>query len=170
MLQTVAVAAMAWMLIDTRFAHDLASQSLVFLGALFIACMFCHGELAGALLVLVSIVAAGYCIRGATDNVIAMNRNFYGVLRVREYGSAVQASVHQRTLAHGGQVGIVGLGAGTLAAYGRSGDAYTFFEIDPAIVDAARQHFTYLADTAAVEVLAGDGRLLLQLQRLAGSM
>ena len=63
------------------------------------------------------------------------------------------------------QVCIVGLGAGTLAAYGRSGDVYTFLDIDPAIADAARRHFSYLADSAArVEVEIGDGRLLLQRQ------
>jgi hypothetical protein len=57
----------------------------------------------------------------------------------------------------------VGLGVGTLAAYGRRGDAYTFFDIDPAIADAARRHFSYLADTpATVEVVLGDGRLSLQ--------
>lgn len=66
------------------------------------------------------------------------------------------------------RVGIVGLGVGTLAAHGRRGDVYTFFEIDPAIVAAARRYFTYLADTAArVEVVLGDGRLSLQQQDAA---
>jgi hypothetical protein len=60
-------------------------------------------------------------------------------------------------------VGAVGLGAGTVAAYGRLGDAYRFFEIDPHMVDAARRHCTYLADSrASVSVITGDGRLALE--------
>ena len=61
-------------------------------------------------------------------------------------------------------VGIVGLGVGGLAAYGRPGDSYTFFEIDPAVVEIAEntEFFTYLSGTpAAVEVVVGDGRLAL---------
>lgn len=54
---------------------------------------------------------------------------------------------------------IVGLGTGTIAAYGRAGEHLTFFEIDPAVVDLAREHFTYLRDSAAaVDVVLGDGR------------
>jgi hypothetical protein len=61
-------------------------------------------------------------------------------------------------------VAVVGLGVGTLAAYGREGDTYTFYEIDDAVVDLARHYpdFTYLRDSAAqVEVVRGDGRLSL---------
>jgi SAM-dependent methyltransferase len=61
------------------------------------------------------------------------------------------------------EVGAVGLGAGTIAAYGQAGDRYRFYEIDEAIVDAAQRHFSFIADSlAAVEVAVGDGRLLLQ--------
>ena len=59
-------------------------------------------------------------------------------------------------------VGAVGLGVGTLAAYGAPGQRLTFIEIDPAVVDIARDRrmFTYLADSAAhVDVVVGDGRL-----------
>ncbi|HET9978695.1 MAG TPA: fused MFS/spermidine synthase [Burkholderiaceae bacterium] len=264
----LAVGAMAWMLIDKRFEFDIAMQSLVFVPALFVACMVCHGELAasrpdgpeasslsvfylcvavggaigGALvglaaplwlpgtfeveigLVLVAgvlcarvrglawaacaaaclagaIGTAGWRIHQATRDVVAMERNFYGVLRIREHGRAAEPAGWYRTLAHGGilhgkqylapdrrrqptsyytrssgvglaiaafadrptRVGVLGLGVGTLAAHGRQGDAYTFFEIDPAITAAARRHFSYLGDTpAAVEVVLGDGRLSLQ--------
>ncbi len=61
-------------------------------------------------------------------------------------------------------VDVVGLGAGTIAAYGRPGDHYTFIEIDQAVVDIARDPdlFTYLSDSPArVDTLVGDGRLLL---------
>lgn len=59
-------------------------------------------------------------------------------------------------------VGVVGLGIGTLAAFGRDGDSYRFYEIDPAVVDIARdsRFFTYLSDSdAQIEVVVGDGRL-----------
>ena len=36
-------------------------------------------------------------------------------------------------------VGVIGLGVGTLAAYGRSGDVYRFYEIDPAVIALARR-------------------------------
>lgn len=64
----------------------------------------------------------------------------------------------------GARIGAVGLGVGTMAAYGRPNDVITFFEIDQAVVDLARdgRSFTYLADTAAdVDVIVGDARLTL---------
>ena len=61
------------------------------------------------------------------------------------------------------RVGIIGLGTGTLAAYGTKGDRFRFYEINPAVVDAASRHFHFLADSsAATDVLTGDGRLLLE--------
>src|SRR5207248_3319952 len=63
------------------------------------------------------------------------------------------------------RIGVVGLGAGTLAAYGRSGDLITFYELDPDVIDIAREHFTFLSDCAAeVRTIAGDGRLSLARQ------
>jgi SAM-dependent methyltransferase len=60
------------------------------------------------------------------------------------------------------RVGVVGLGAGTLAAYSEPGERWTFFEIDPVVVEVARDRFTYLADArGAVNVVLGDGRLSL---------
>src|SRR5205823_13524169 len=61
-------------------------------------------------------------------------------------------------------VGAVGLGSGALAAYGRPGDRYTFYELDPAVgrIASNPRYFTYLRDSrAAVEVVVGDGRLKL---------
>jgi spermidine synthase len=61
------------------------------------------------------------------------------------------------------RVGIVGLGAGTLAAYGQAGDTFRFYEINPQVVDAARSLFTYLRETQAkVEIVAGDARISLE--------
>ncbi len=62
-------------------------------------------------------------------------------------------------------VAVVGLGAGTVAAYGEPGQAMTFFEINPAVESVARDPhlFTYLTDSPAdVSVVTGDGRLGLQ--------
>jgi hypothetical protein len=60
------------------------------------------------------------------------------------------------------RIGVLGLGCGTLAAYGRSGDTLRIYEINPLVLDIARRDFTYLSDTEAkVEVATGDGRLTL---------
>ena len=62
------------------------------------------------------------------------------------------------------RVGVIGLGAGALAAYGRAGEEWTFFELDPAVERIARDTllFTYLADSpASIRVVLGDGRLTL---------
>ena len=61
------------------------------------------------------------------------------------------------------RIGLVGLGAGTLAAYGKPGDTFRFYEIDSAVHRIATQWFTYLKDSAAhVEVVLGDARLSLE--------
>jgi hypothetical protein len=62
-------------------------------------------------------------------------------------------------------VAVVGLGAGTMACYGRPGQQWTFYEIDPVVERIARdpRFFTYLTDCRAnVEVVLGDARLSLQ--------
>jgi len=61
------------------------------------------------------------------------------------------------------RVGLVGLGAGTLAVYGRAGDTYRFYEINPQVFDLARREFSFLADSAArVEEVGGDARLAME--------
>jgi hypothetical protein len=60
------------------------------------------------------------------------------------------------------RVGIVGLGAGALAAYARPGDHWVFYEISPAVIRAANREFTFLDKMPAThEVVLGDGRLAL---------
>ncbi len=77
-------------------------------------------------------------------------------------GRALRAAAERPGL----HVGVVGLGAGTLAAYGRPGDRYRFYEINPLVVRLAETEFTYLGDTpAAVEVVLGDARLSLARER-----
>ncbi len=61
------------------------------------------------------------------------------------------------------RIGVLGLGCGTLAAYGRQGDLCRIYEINPLVVQLARTEFTYLQDTPArVETVIGDARLTLE--------
>jgi spermidine synthase len=261
------LAGMAWLLVDTKFQFDLWMQIGVYLSGLFVACMFCHGELyrarpaarhltafyltisaggaIGGLLVAVvaplafnafyelglALVALALlaAVRFAPVNrvarwaslgvllavaacaayegsrfqkdVIVSARNFYGVIRVKEYGMPGE-SYHLRRLVHGVimhgeqdmtddgrrkpstyyqptsgvgaamaarqargavRVGVIGLGTGTLAAYGRKGDAFRFYDINPQVIAIARSMFTYLSDSqAGIEVAIGDARLTLE--------
>ena len=63
------------------------------------------------------------------------------------------------------RMGVIGLGAGTLASYGRGGDSLSFYEINPLVVQIAKQKFTFLADCPAhLEIVLGDARLTLSQQ------
>ncbi len=56
-------------------------------------------------------------------------------------------------------IGVIGLGAGTIAAYGRAGDHITFYDINPAVVPIARNVFTYIRDSPAkIDIVVGDAR------------
>ena len=71
-------------------------------------------------------------------------------------------------VARGRSVGVVGLGAGGLAAYAEATERWTYFEIDPVVVRVAQDptYFTYLRDARAQPaVVLGDGRL--ELERVA---
>ncbi len=131
-----------------------------------------------------------------------MARNFYGTLRVKDFGNETTVNGTRRlmhgVIMHGEQflaperrmepttyygpssgvgrlidvkrngtrdirVGVVGLGAGTLAVYGRSGDTYRFYEINPQVIDVAQKEFTFLGSSAAkIETLLGDARLTME--------
>jgi spermidine synthase len=65
------------------------------------------------------------------------------------------------------RVAIIGLGAGTLAAYGKPGDAFQFYEINPQVIDLAKSHFTFLSDSkASIGISIGDARLSLERETL----
>jgi hypothetical protein len=83
--------------------------------------------------------------------------------------AAVMENV-ERTEA-GLRVGIVGLGTGTLAAYGQSPDEFRFYELNPAVVDVAKRYFSFLQDSRAnVDIVPGDGRISLERElRQSGS-
>jgi hypothetical protein len=264
------VVAMAWGLSAERGVLDVAIAIPLYCAGLFVACLYCHGELAlrkpaprylthfylalsaggalGGLAValvaprvfpayfelplalfaaaalavylvlgsrtligpaLVATVATGYFgwqyAEFLSNDVIVMQRNFYGALRVREQGSGadkVRRLLHGVILhgeqptrgadrlepgtyyarssgvglaiaarqAHGPvKLGVVGLGVGTLSAYGRAGDTVRFYELDPDVLRLARSHFTYLdATPARLEFVLGDARLALARELAAG--
>jgi len=61
------------------------------------------------------------------------------------------------------RVGVIGLGAGTLAAYGKAGDTFRFYEINPQVVGIAKGWFTFLKQSPAKsEIILGDARLSLE--------
>jgi hypothetical protein len=65
-------------------------------------------------------------------------------------------------LPRGLRIGVIGLGTGSLAAYGRASDRMRFYELNPQVVEVARGYFSYLDDSAAdVSIVSGDARLSL---------
>jgi SAM-dependent methyltransferase len=63
----------------------------------------------------------------------------------------------------GRRIGVIGLGTGTIAAYGRDGDIVKFYDINPQVIDIARSEFTYLSGSKAkIELALGDARLVLE--------
>lgn len=66
---------------------------------------------------------------------------------------------------NGIHVGVVGLGAGTLAAYGDKNDKFHFYELNPAVIRAANHYFSYLSKSkAAISISQGDARVTLNRQ------
>lgn len=60
-------------------------------------------------------------------------------------------------------VGVVGLGAGTLAAYARKEDSVDFWDIDPKALRVARENFTYVAESPGkIDLILRDGRKALE--------
>ena len=156
-----------------------------------------------------ALLAAGFTgfhvhsyINMLSNDARVMMRNFYGTLRVKDFGDETSITGTRRlmhgVIMHGEQflsperrmepttyygpesgigriinlkqesvramrVGVVGLGAGTLAVYGRKGDTYRFYEINPQVIDLAKNEFSYLGSSAAqIETLLGDARLTME--------
>lgn len=76
-------------------------------------------------------------------------------------GSPMQGAVAAAQAKGPVRVGVVGLGAGSLAAYVRPQDSIRIFEIDPLMVELARTRFSYLDVCASgrADVVVGDARL-----------
>jgi hypothetical protein len=67
------------------------------------------------------------------------------------------------------RVAVIGLGAGTLAAWGRPGDTFRFYEINPDVRSIARDWFTFLRDSKAqTEIVLGDARVQLEHELATG--
>jgi SAM-dependent methyltransferase len=67
------------------------------------------------------------------------------------------------------KVGVVGLGAGTLAVYGSKGDVYRFYDINPDVIETAQRDFSFLKDSdATIELPLGDARLSLEREAAQG--
>lgn len=81
-------------------------------------------------------------------------------------GVGLSIRYHPRRLdpaRHKLRVGIVGLGTGTIAAYGKDGDYFRFYEINPDVVDISDRYFSYRRNSRAkVDVVLGDARVSLE--------
>ncbi len=162
-------------------------------------------------MVLVSGVRSYQQIRSDLGNDLIIERNYYGVVRVRlldagdplaqRYALVHGVTIHgyqflseqkrdnptayfgktsggglailnYPTRGSGMRVGILGLGIGTLAAYGLPGDVYRFYEINPQVINLAEGQggfFSYLSDCKAkVEIISGDARLSLENELASG--
>jgi len=63
------------------------------------------------------------------------------------------------------RVAVIGLGVGAMASYSQPGQQWTFYEINPDVINIARsQYFTYLQNCArgSLNVVEGDARLNLE--------
>jgi SAM-dependent methyltransferase len=77
--------------------------------------------------------------------------------------SGVGLAIHNLQMTGGINVGVIGLGAGTIATYARPIDRYTFYDINPLVLQISRTQFHFLRDCMAPnEVILGDARLSLE--------
>jgi protein-L-isoaspartate O-methyltransferase len=126
------------------------------------------------------------------DPIIDQGRSFFGISRVTEnatqrimiHGVTVHGSQLSSVQMHDiptsyyyprgplgwvvltappdANIGVIGLGAGSLAPLSRAGQRLTYYEIDPLVEEMAKRDFSYLADSrASVAVRIGDGRQLI---------
>ncbi|MEE2641236.1 MAG: fused MFS/spermidine synthase [Planctomycetota bacterium] len=70
------------------------------------------------------------------------------------------------------RMAVIGLGTGTMAAWGESGDTVRFYEINPEVKKVAEEYFSYMKnaqeDGVEVDVVLGDARIQMQRQAEAG--
>jgi hypothetical protein len=82
------------------------------------------------------------------------------------------AILHHPRRDAGLRIGAVGLGVGTLAAYGRPEDTIRFYEINPDVIRVAEGeggYFTYLKDCPArVMIVPGDARISMERELMEG--
>jgi SAM-dependent methyltransferase len=79
------------------------------------------------------------------------------------YKSGIGLTIVEAERRLGLRVGVIGLGAGTIAAYGRPGDVYRFYDINPLVIGIARSQFRFVPESKGkVEVVLGDARLSME--------
>jgi SAM-dependent methyltransferase len=104
----------------------------------------------------------GVILHGLQSSDPALRRmatTYYGP----ESGAGLAINWYAQNRPNGSRVGVVGLGVGTLAVYGRAQDHYRFYEINDAVIDLAQDQFTYLSDSPAEKSFSlGDARLQLE--------
>ena len=89
-------------------------------------------------------------------------------------GAGMAICFHPRRLAeayrqHPLRIGVVGLGTGTLAAYGIAGDYFRFYEINSEVIRLSDKYFTYRKDSPArIDVVLGDARISMERERQRG--
>ena len=77
--------------------------------------------------------------------------------------SGLGVTLQEAAVRLGLRVGVIGLGTGTTAAFGRPGDTYRFYDINPLVIDIARTQFRFLPESKAkLDVVLGDARLSLE--------
>ncbi|HZT33616.1 MAG TPA: fused MFS/spermidine synthase [Bryobacteraceae bacterium] len=111
--------------------------------------------------------AAGARIRVLSNGAIQHGIEFQDAGRALEptayYGPNSGAALALRRQGMPQRVGVIGLGTGTLALYGRPGDVYRFYELNPLVIQVAASEFSFLRlSRARVEVVPGDARLSLE--------
>ena len=151
---------------------------------------------AGAAVAATAVLAAYNFSHHFSDTRVVL-RNFYGVVRTRDFPDPVPfRAMYHGGIKHGGQlldaahrnqptayfgpgsaygrvfaslpdaprrVGVVGLGAGVIAAYARRADVFRFYEIDPQVAAVAMAEFSFLRTSPAqIDIVLGDGRLSLE--------
>jgi hypothetical protein len=108
----------------------------------------------------VRVLSHGTTLHGEQSTEPAKRRNlttYYG----SSSGVGLALANAQALFGPAARIGVVGLGAGTLACYHQPGERWRFYEIDPAVIRYSRNRtFTYLADCAPdAQVIVGDARL-----------
>jgi SAM-dependent methyltransferase len=79
------------------------------------------------------------------------------------YKTGIGLAVQEAQVRLGLRVGVIGLGTGTIAAYGRPGDTFRFYDINPLVIDIARSQFRFVPESKAkVDIVLGDARLSLE--------
>ncbi len=110
-------------------------------------------------------------VQEGPDRLLLHGTTAHGVQRTEPHSDVPTAYYHRnaplpatmRTQKPGARIGVVGLGAGAIAALGLPGQKMTYYEIDPINEPLARRWFTYLEKSPAdIDMVVGDARLRLE--------